>query len=125
RTAEGLAASQRELELGARWGDEALLAHGAVEYGWHSIAAGQLSAGFESMQRALETANRLDRTFEAYLAASWCGNRYFLLGDPRSAAVCYEQELTRTRLAAAPSRRLALISSLAAVHARTGDLLEA
>jgi tetratricopeptide (TPR) repeat protein len=125
RTQEGLEASHRELELGARLGDEALSAHGAVLQGWHLIAAGRLGDGLAFMQRAWETGDRLDRTFAAYVATSWRGNRYFLLGDLRAAAACYEQELAKTRLAAAPTRRLALISSLAAVRARIGDLVEA
>ena len=100
RTQEGLAASQRELELGARAGDQALSAHGAVQQGWHLIAAGCLSDGLGFMERGWEAADRLDRTFEAYVATSWRGNRYFLLGDPRAAAACYERELAKTRLAA-------------------------
>jgi hypothetical protein len=66
-------------------------------------------------------ADRLDRTAEAYRATSFLGNRYFLLDDPNAATSVDERELAKPRLTSRP-RRLALISSLAAVYARTGNL---
>src|SRR5258708_22212848 len=69
--------------------------------------------------------DRLDRTYEAYGATSFPGNRYFLLDDPAAAGVWFERELAKPRPAAAPTRRLALVSSVAAVRARMGNLVEA
>ena len=51
--------------------------------------------------------------------------RYFLLDDPVAAAAYYARDLAQPRLAAAPTRRLALISSLASIEARTGELAHA
>jgi DNA-binding CsgD family transcriptional regulator len=121
-TADGLLASQRGMELGARVHDEAISITCQVHRGWHLISAGRLAEGLRLMEGAWQKADLLDRTYEAYVATSWRGNRYFLLGDPSAAADCYERELGKKRLAAAPSRHLALVGSLAAAHARTGQI---
>jgi ubiquinone/menaquinone biosynthesis C-methylase UbiE len=52
-------------------------------------------------------------------------NRWFLLDDPAAARAAFEREITQPRLVAAPTRRLALVSSMAGVHARMGDLVAA
>jgi DNA-binding CsgD family transcriptional regulator/tetratricopeptide (TPR) repeat protein len=125
RTSDGLLVSQRGIELGQHVGDQGLSTVCEVHHGWHLVSAGCLADGFAQMEHAWRRADGLDRTYEAYVSTSWLGNRYFLLGDPIASAECYERELEKKRLAAAPTRRLALVASLAAARAREGDLVEA
>jgi len=125
RTEEGLSASQRGMDFGQQSGDGTIWPYSAINHAWHLVSLGYLADGLGLHQRAWETADRVDRTFVAYRATSFMGNRYFLLDDPNAAATCYERELSEPRLAASRTRRLALISSLAAVYARTGNLAEA
>jgi DNA-binding CsgD family transcriptional regulator len=125
RTPEGLADSQRGMELADRLFDQGLWTSCATHHSWHLVSSGRLSEGVALAERAWQMGDRLDRTYEAYGATSFPGNRYFLLDDPAAAGVCFERELAKPRSAAAPTRRLALVSSLAAVRARMGNLVGA
>jgi DNA-binding CsgD family transcriptional regulator len=111
--------------LAEKLGHQALWVYSAINHGWHQVSAGALTEGLGLLERAWQTADRINRTTEAYRATSFAGNRYFLLDDPKAAAACYARELAKPRLVAALTRRLALISSQAVLSAVTGDLVTA
>jgi len=80
------------MEIAEQAGDEALWA-GAVEaYGWHRIAAGDLSEGFDSQQRAFAVADRGHRPFLAWMGLNICGQMTWGLGDPDGGQAFFERQ---------------------------------
>jgi class 3 adenylate cyclase len=125
RTDEGLAASRRAMEMAERLGNEGLWAMGAALHGHHLWASGRCAEAFALVERAWETADRLNHWFAAFLAA-WVGSFWSnLLGDPRGAQAWVERELPKPRLAQAPIQRAMLLDQLAGAVAALGDLTEA
>ena len=123
RTAEGLDASQRAMDL-ARPG-EPEFAHAAALHAWHIAATGRLSEAQRLGDRACEMANRLDDPLVAVIADWLRAQVCYLLGDPINSARWFERQLSKPWLAQAPLQRRRLASMLAWVRAFSGSLAEA
>jgi tetratricopeptide (TPR) repeat protein len=91
RTEAGLEAGSRAMEIAERIGDEALWAGAAQAYGWHQIAAGELAAGFDSVERGFQAADRGQRPFLAWMGSNIRGQMMWGIGDPDSAQKFFER----------------------------------
>jgi len=123
RTAEGLDASRRAMDLARS--DSPDFAHAAALQAWHVAATGRLAEAQELGDRACEMANRLDDPVVAVIADWLRGQVCYLLGDPITAARRFERQLSKPWLAQAPLQRRRLASMLAWVRAFAGYLAEA
>lgn len=122
QTEEGLAASKRAMEVAERLGDEALWANAACLHGSHLCASGQLAAGLGLLDRAWETADRLNHVVAGY-AATWQRSWWSLrLGDTREAEELCLRELRKPRAAQAPVQRSRLLQRLGQCHHQAGSL---
>jgi DNA-binding CsgD family transcriptional regulator len=123
RTAEGLDASRRAMDL-ARPGDVDF-AHAQALQAWHVAATGRFAEAQILGDRACEMANRLDDPVVAVIADWLRGQVCYLLGDPIASARWFERQLSKPWLAQAPLQRRRLASMLAWVRAFAGYMAEA
>ena len=123
RTAEGLFASRRAMELALP--NAAEFAHAAALHSWHLAARGELAEAQRFGQRACEMAERLDDPAVAVVADWLKGTLSYTLGDPIDAQRWYQRELTKPRLAQAPLQRRRLASMLSWAYSFSGNLKEA
>ncbi|MBE0610980.1 MAG: AAA family ATPase [Dehalococcoidia bacterium] len=121
-TADGLADSGAAMEIAQQLGEEDRWVTNAVMHSYHLHAQGHLEEGLDLMQRAWETADRLNNTYRAFVAAMWLGGRLLGLGDPVKARAWFQREVDQPRQANAPSRRLMLHGGIAGSYARAGEL---
>jgi ATP/maltotriose-dependent transcriptional regulator MalT len=123
RTAEGLDASQRAMDLARPTGPE--FAHAVALHAWHLAASGRLAEAQRQGDQACELANRLDGPMVAVIADWLRGQVCYMLGDPISSARWFERQLSKPWLAQAPLQRRRLASMLAWVRAFSGSIEEA
>jgi ATP/maltotriose-dependent transcriptional regulator MalT len=123
RTAEGLEASQRAMDLAPP--NEAEFAHALALHAWHVAAAGRLAEAHELGARASQMADRLDDPVVAVIVDWLRAQLRYLLGDPTESARWFERQLSKPWLAQAPLQRRRLVSMLAWVRAFSGGLAEA
>lgn len=123
RTAEGLNASRRAMDLARA--SEAEFAHAAALHAWHLAARGQLAEAQRFGQRACEMAERLDDPVVAVVADWLRGTLSYTLGDPTEGQRWYLRELSKPRLAQAPVQRRRLASMLAWAYSFSGNLKDA
>jgi class 3 adenylate cyclase/tetratricopeptide (TPR) repeat protein len=117
RIPEATDASRRAMELGERLGSEVLWGHGALLQGWALWESGSFAAGQSLVERAYETAVRLNHAVLALLASWNRGNNALWLDDPADAVEWYGRELGGARLVEAPGSRQLLLYQLAgALH---------
>lgn len=121
-TQEGLAASGKAMEVALALGSEDRWVTNAVMHAYHLHALGRLNEGLELMARAWETADRLDNTYRAYVAAAWLAGRLLQLGDPRAAVAWYQREVDQPRQIHAPTRQGALWLGVAAAYTWCGEM---
>ncbi len=121
-TEEGLAASARAMEIALELGSEDRWVTNAVMRSYHLHALGRLGEGNALMAEAWETANGLNNTYRAFVAAGWLGDRLLELGDPLEARAWYQKEVAQPRQVHAPTRRRALQRGIAATFACAGDM---
>lgn len=119
---EGLAASAKAMEVALALGSEERWVTNAVMHAYHLHALGRLNEGLELMARAWETADRLDNTYRAYVAAAWLAGRLLQLGDPRAAVAWYQREVDQPRQIHAPTRQGALRLGVAAAYTWCGEM---
>lgn len=124
RSVEGAAAASRAMAIAANR-DEQTWAEAATQYGLHLRASGRLAEGSDLHEKAWQVANRLNAATAAF-ATAWTagGCSSFLLNIP-DAQRWYRRELESPRVARAPHHRRWLLSLLAEVVARAGDLATA
>ena len=91
---EGIESAARAMEIGERFGDEALWVDAAEAFGWLKLAAGDLAAGFDVLRRAFEVADRAQRPFPASMALTVLGQYTWALADPDGAQPVFERMLT-------------------------------
>jgi hypothetical protein len=125
RTEQGLAASRRAMEIAERMQSDALWANAAVMHGWHLFMSGRVAEGMALLERAWETADRLDQGVTAFLAAWFRGAMANMLDDYREAQKWFERELGKARIAQAAAQRRFLLESLAFSRIYSGELAEA
>jgi class 3 adenylate cyclase len=121
RTDEGLATSQRAMEIAERLGSEGLWANAAVLRGWHLSERDDVAGGLALMKRGWEIADRLDHQ-AAFLAAWFLGTRGSQWLGPREGCFWLERELAKPRLAQARIRRQVLLEALITTRGTSGDL---
>jgi DNA-binding CsgD family transcriptional regulator len=123
RTAEGLEASERAMNLAAP--NEAEFAHALALHAWHVAGTGRLAEAKKLGDRASEMANRLDDPIVAVVADWLRAQLSYLLGDPTDSGRWFERQLSKPWLAQAPVQRRRLASMLAWARAFSGALPEA
>ncbi|MGH7896061.1 MAG: serine/threonine-protein kinase PknK, partial [Candidatus Binatia bacterium] len=122
RNEEGLVASRRAMEIAERLGDEALWANAATLHGYLLADSGQVRDGLAMLERAWQTADRLNHLVTAFLAAWFRGVRASMRGDPRDAELWFERELKKPRLAQAAIQRQLLLDMRAFAQVMRGEL---
>lgn len=113
RTAEGLEAAQRALELAEKIDRRVLWANAAALAGWHTWASGRPAEGQELLERAYDVADSLDHGVAAFFAVWMRSGTSMMMGDPADSIVWLERELPQPRLAQAPNLRAQLLFGLA------------
>lgn len=121
RTADGLRASARALEIAEHLGNESLWASASAMNGWHLVCSGRIGEGMGVLDRAWEAADRVDHVFVAFVAAWTGGGCAFALLDHPTAIRWWTRELVKPRLAQAPNQRRVLQWLLAQGHAYIGE----
>ncbi|HUA33591.1 MAG TPA: AAA family ATPase [Candidatus Binataceae bacterium] len=119
RTAEGVSAGKRAMQLAERFHDEARWAGTGIQYALHLVATGQLAECRAVQERAWQIIDRLNIASLGFIS-SWSGGTcavFFL--DPRDAQRWYERELGKPRVAL---YRPFLQALLGDALARAGDL---
>jgi tetratricopeptide (TPR) repeat protein len=123
RTGEGLAASERALELAEKLGHDRLWVTAAAQRGHHLIAHGQLGEGMRLAERAWEGADRSHHVVAAF-SATWIAAVWsFRLFDPEETGRWCRRELAAPRQP--QGSREILLDFLARAHAQSGELAEA
>ncbi len=124
RTAPGIEAAKRGMEIAEELGDEALWAGATEAYGWHMIVAGNLSEGFEAEERAFEVADRQQRPFLAWMGLNIRAQMTWGIGDPDGAQPWFERML---ELSYAGETRYAQViaDSLGRCHVSRGEIEQA
>jgi len=88
----GIEAARRAMEIAEQIGDKALWTGAAEAYGWHKIVGGELSEGFEAIERAFAAADGERWPFLAWMATTIRGQMTWGLGDPNAAQVWFERQ---------------------------------
>jgi tetratricopeptide (TPR) repeat protein len=120
----GTEAAARAMEIGEQLGDEALGAGAAEAYGWHRLMAGELSEGFEYMERGFEAADRGRRPLLAWMASTMRGHMTWGLGDPDAAQPFFERAITLS-YAGRTAYRQQDADGIGRCHASRGEMDEA
>jgi len=118
---EGLASSRTAVQIAEHVHDDALWARAAYIHGLHLASSGRLREGRHLLERAWQTANRLNHPVSFFI--SFLGSalaNWFV--DPREAQWWCERELAQQRVAHASGQRQRLLARLAATYALGGDL---
>ncbi|MCK6564290.1 MAG: AAA family ATPase [Dehalococcoidia bacterium] len=124
RTGDGLLASRRAMEIAEQPGHEGFWMTVAPANGWHLLANGQLGDGLSLMDRAYDTAARLNHP-TAFFAA-WSRDLVGLvLGDPADLERYMRRELASPRLAHAPRQQQVARAELGSCLVALGRLAEA
>lgn len=122
-TGEGLATSQRAMEMAQRLNDQVLWADAARTHGAHLLNSGRLTAGFAMLDRAWSVADRLDHAIVGFWATmhhALFARR--LLLDPLVAVSWWEREIAKPRLAQAQHLRLQMTGGLIESLAMAGKV---
>src|SRR5260370_20203490 len=119
RTAEGLTAGKRAMEIAERFHDDARWAGTAIQYAVHLIASGRLAESRTVQERAWQIVDRLNIGHLAFIS-TWSGGgcRAFFLDIPE-AQHSYQRELSKPRVAQYRPMLQALFGD---TLARAGDL---
>jgi tetratricopeptide (TPR) repeat protein len=121
QTEAGLEAGAQAMEIGKRLGDEVLWAGAAQAYGWHKIAAGDLSEGHACVESGFQAADRAQRPFVAWMGNNIRGQLTWGLGDPDGAQVFFERHRTLA-YAGETSYSQEVADGLGRCHASRGEL---
>jgi class 3 adenylate cyclase len=125
RTEEGLAWSERAIEIAERLGSETLWAQAATQRAYHLWASGRIGDGIELGERAWQTADRLNHTVAAFVAA-WTRSPYaFFRADFALLRDWLGAELDKPRLDQAPQQRRRLLDMVTQTFIWNGELAKA
>jgi tetratricopeptide (TPR) repeat protein len=125
RTADGLAASQRAMELADSMSNFEMWSQAATLHGHFLWARGELAAGFALMQEAFEKAQTL-QALQPRFAAAWLrGFSCLLLWDPIAAQQAIRLGLSGADGTQAEYMRQILVAHLGVAHILAGVLGEA
>jgi tetratricopeptide (TPR) repeat protein len=124
-TDDGLAWSQRAMEMAERLGNDEIWTGAAASLGLHLFSKGKLADAISLVDATYERANRLNNVSSAHSAAWVAGFlRNFVL-DPREGRGWFLRELAKPRVAQAPALRRVQLDLLACSHIDEGDLAAA
>jgi tetratricopeptide (TPR) repeat protein len=124
RIEAGIEAARRAMEIAEQVGDQALWTGAAEAYGWHKIVGGELSEGFEAIERAFAAADLGRWPFLAWMACTIRGQMTWGLGDPDGAQVWFER-LATLPYAGKTSFRQENADGIGRCHVSRGELASA
>ena len=125
RTDDGLAWSQRAMEIAERLGNDEIRTGAASLLALHLFSKGKLAGAMSLADGTYERANRLNNVSFAYSAAWVAGFLRSFLLDPREGRGWFLRELAKPRVAQAPAWRRVLLDLLASSYMDEGDLAAA
>jgi tetratricopeptide (TPR) repeat protein len=121
---QGFEASRRALEIGVRSGNELLWVRGAVAHANSLYNTGDLAEAFQLLNQAWQTADELNGTSAAAMAAASAGYCHAFLWNPPETEEWARRELSKSRLQHAPSLRRHLFHNLSHAYVLAGRLKE-
>ena len=122
---EGMAAAQRAIDIAERLGNEGLWVNAAAIKGWFLVRTGRIAEGLALLDESWERADRQNHVIAAFFA-TWIGAfAKFALNDSPDAQADIQRELTRPRVAQAPTQRNVLLVASADSAINYGDLVHA
>lgn len=125
RTEDGLAVSERAMEIGRLLDNAAIWCQAATLHGHFLWASGKLKEGLGLMEQALERAERM-RDLKPRFAAAWgLGFSYLLLSDPTAAERAIQPGLDGSDSGQAEFLRQVLLAHLGMAHIFRGALARA
>jgi len=125
RVDDGIAASERGLEIARELGSELLRVTVLAEYGAILVQAGQLARAADVLEDAIRSSDALEQPFLAWHAIT---NRSFLDGarlDYAEQRRWISRGLEQERISRAPTLRAYLLIALTEAHCESGRLEEA
>ena len=125
RTADGLAASERAIEIGQVGDDTGIWCQAAALHGHFLWASGKLKRGFNLMEQALERAEHTEDLRPRFAAAWLLGFSYLLLWDPIAAERTIQRGLAESDTGQAEFPHQILVAHLGIAHTFTGALARA
>ena len=125
RRDDGLAWSQRAMEIAERLGNDEIRTGAASLLALHLFSKGKLADAMSLVDRTYKRANRLNNVSFAYSAAWVAGFLRSFLLDPREGRGWFLRELAKPRVAQAPAWRRVLLDLLASSYIDEGDLAAA
>jgi len=125
RTSEGLAASERAMEIGQLIDNAAIWCQAAALHGHLLWASGKLTAGLTLMEQALERADRTRDPKQQFAAAWALGFSYLLLWDPIAASRALQTALAESETGQVEFLHQMLVAHLGIAHVYTGALARA
>jgi tetratricopeptide (TPR) repeat protein len=121
---QGFEASRRAMEIGVRSGDELLWVQGAVTHANSLYCTGDLAKALQLLNQAWQKADELNSTSAAAMTADQACYCHAFLWNPWECEGWALRELSRSRLAHAPSLRQRLFHQLAHAYVFAGKLNE-
>ena len=125
RIGQGLAASQRAMEISEQLGDQVLWARAACTHAYNLCARGHLNQSFALIHRLSEEADRLNDNVAGSGITAVCAEMLMWLCDPVGISAQMERELTKPRILEAPLLRGILTDWLLVFEIPRGNLHEA
>lgn len=122
RVQESLNASLNALDIAEATGNQLLGGFAMLIRGWALAEAAALAAGTALVERAWQTADRLNHAVLAFLTSWNRGNLAMDLSDPLSAEMWYGRELSLARLAQATGSRETLLGNVAGARVLAGHM---
>ncbi|MBV8454380.1 MAG: hypothetical protein JOZ29_19210 [Deltaproteobacteria bacterium] len=125
RTEDGIAASDRAMEIGRLLDNAVIWCQAATLHGHFLWASGKLKAGLSLMEQALERAERAHELKPRFAAAWGLGFSYLLLSDPAAAERAIQPGLAGADSGQAEFLRQVLLAHLGIAHIFRGALARA
>ncbi|HZQ77762.1 MAG TPA: AAA family ATPase [Acidimicrobiia bacterium] len=122
RTAEGLEAAERAIDIARRVDNDRLRRHATGHYGLHLAAAGKPAEAFTILDEAWKEADAARDGTAAFTITWTSAVQLFDLGDPEAVRLRCQRELDTGRHSQAPSTRGILNDELGRALAVAGDL---
>jgi len=97
RAEQGLAFTQRAMEIAEQLGRREWWANAAVLHASHLYDLGRIGEALDRMASAWKAADELNDPFRAYVAAAWLAQRLGELGDQKEARAWLEKERGKLR----------------------------
>jgi hypothetical protein len=125
RTADGLASSERAMEIGQRLDNIPIWCEAAALHGHFLWASGKIREGLGLMEQALERAERTRDPKPRFAAAWLLGFSYLLLWDPAAARQALQAGLADSDTGQMEFLHQVLAAHLGIAHSFAGELVRA